>query len=107
MNARIFNPGQFQNAQERSAALLALCGRLVEGEFGMISLDGDSYALKDVADLLAGLWQNQPDAYVGEALVNWVETNREALVSANMDYVNSHLADLLNRIRQKKDGTPV
>ena len=107
MNARIFNPGQFQNAQERSAALLALCGRLVEGEFALISLDGDSYALKDVADLLAGLWQDQPDAYVGEDLVDWVEENREILVRENIDYVDRHMEDLIKQMRQQRGGATV
>ena len=106
MNERIFNSAQFQNARERSTALLALCDRLVKGEFALISLDGDSYALKDVADLLAGLWQNQPDAYVGEDLVDWVEENREILVR-EIDYVDRHMEDLIKQMRQQRGGATV
>ena len=107
MNERIFNSAQFQNARERSTALLALCDRLVEGEFALISLGGDSYALKDVADLLAGLWQNQPDAYVGEDLVDWVEENREILVRENMNYVDRHIEDLIKQMRQQRGRATV
>ena len=100
MEEQIFYPEQFQNAAERTDALLALCSNLAEGNYHVISYDGKPYALKDVADLLAGLCQYCPDDYEPEKLLDWTLQNRMRLERAWKEYMDRHFEDLLEKWRE-------
>lgn len=94
MNEEIFNPGQFQNAAERTDALLALCNRLLDGNIPAFSFDNREFTLINVVDLLAELCQRFPNDYETKRLVEWVLQNRTRLVQAGKEYVDQHIGML-------------
>ena len=94
MNEQIFNPEQFRDATERTAALLDLCNRLLNGDIPGFSFDARGFTLINVADLLAELCQRFPNDYVMETLKDWVLQNRTRLVQAGTEYVNQHIGRL-------------
>lgn len=94
MEEQIFYPEQFQNAEERTDAVLHLCDMLIQGEIGMFSFNGELCQQGDIESLLAKLLQYFPDDYEREKVLKWGGNNNLALAIVDKNYMDSHENDI-------------
>lgn len=94
MEEQIFYPEQFQNAEERTDALLHLCDKLVHGEVGVFSYVGRLCYLRNIEELLAEQLQYSPHDYERKKILEWGGENNLALAVVGKNYMDGHESDI-------------